>query len=155
MHFRNYRSLVLKDQTSTWDRVSDHRQRNFSLLCDVISVLKPPVEGSLMYEKVKFWITAGSSREDIETVSMDHLLLSQVMLNAKGVESEKQCWHNREKELGQNFSANVGHRSAWNIRDIISHGLHPAMARAAWLCILSINKQDTSEISGSVIKLCS
>lgn len=57
----------------------------------MIRVLKPPVEDSLMYEKGKFRITAGSSKEDIETVSIDHLLLPRVVLNSKGVESEKHC----------------------------------------------------------------
>lgn len=142
MHLRSYHSLVLNEWALTRDRVSDHSWGNFSLLCNVIHVLKPPVEGSLVYEKSKLWITAGSSKESIETVSVDHLLLSWGVLNSKGVESEKQCWRGHEKRWEKTFQQMLVTQVLGGIREIISHCSHPAMARATWLCILSINKQD-------------
>lgn len=104
---RSYCTSALNERLLISDRVTDHSRGNFSLL-------KPSVEGCLLYEKGGFQITAGPSKEDVETLLWAWMmLLPWDMLNLRDVDSERQRWHDWEKELRENFSANVGHRRAW------------------------------------------
>ena len=134
MHLRSYHSLVLNDQPPTWDRVTDHPWGNFSLLCNVIHVLKPPVEGSLMYEKRQ---------------TLNHCRIFQVGYRDCECGPLEGCWVREavltwpgERAKTKLFSKCCSQKCLETFREIISHSLHPAVARETWLCIVSVNKQD-------------